>query len=491
MSLANKYRPQNFTDVIGQENVVSIVSKMCPGGELSNRNFLFTGPAGTGKAQPLYSKVLTPNGFITMGEVTVGQKVITGSGAVAEVSGVYPQGVRPIYEIQLTDKHETKKVRVADCHLNVVKIENQRQIITTDLLVRLWGEGYEIQLPIYDDNHEEFIYMSDFEYVGKEECQCIMINHPDHTYVSDDFIVTHNTTLGRILAKELNGTIDNLIEIDAASHSSVDDIRELIQQASQYPIGTKYKILLIDEVHSLSNSAFQALLKVLEEQVAMTVWILATTNPEKIPATILSRVQTFKLSKLSSDLIYSRLKWVIAQENSEGQSITYTEDAIKFLANYANGGMRDALTNLDKVLAFGNDITSELLEKALDLPNYDDYFELLNGIVKRDNALITNIIDRTYNSGVNFVKWFEGYHSFLCNIVKYIFLKDINKTNIPGHYLHKIQGYGSQHAALCLKLSNRIMQMNKDLKQTQYLQEVCMSYLLTPETAKKQTGGDN
>lgn len=347
MSLANDFRPNTFEDVVGQENVVSILHNMCQGDTLSNRNFLFTGPAGTGK-----------------------------------------------------------------------------------------------------------------------------------------------TTLGRILAKELNGTVDNLIEIDAASHSSVDDIRELIQQASQYPIGTKYKILLMDEVHSLSSSAFQALLKVLEEQVAMTVWILATTNPEKIPATILSRVQTFKLSKLSSDLIYNRLKYVIDQENSKGRNITYKEDALQFISHYANGGMRDALTSLDKVLAFGTDITTELLEKALDLPNYDDYFELLNGIVKKDNVLITEVVDRVYNSGVNFIKWFEGYHSFLCNIVKYIFLKDINKTNIPGHYLHKIENYGSQHAALCLKLSNRIMTMNKDLKLTQYLQEVCLSYLLTPEVSKKNTGGD-
>jgi DNA polymerase-3 subunit gamma/tau len=133
------------------------------------------------------------------------------------------------------------------------------------------------------------------EYIGEEDCQCIMVDHPDHTYISDDFIPTHNTTLSRLIAKSLNGSTDNLIEIDAASHSGVDDMRELVQQASQYPVGTKYKIFLIDEVHSLSSAAWQSLLKCLEEQLAMTVFIMATTNPEKIPETILSRVQSFKL----------------------------------------------------------------------------------------------------------------------------------------------------------------------------------------------------
>lgn len=338
MSLANKYRPSDFSQVIGQENVVTIVQKMCDSDTLSNRNFLFTGPAGTGK-----------------------------------------------------------------------------------------------------------------------------------------------TTIGKIIAKTLNGTLDNVIEIDAASHSGVDDVRELIRQASQYPVGTTYKIIIMDECHALSNTAWQALLIGLEEQLAKTIWIFCTTNPEKIPATIISRVQMFKLSKLSTEQVFNRLKYVIEQENLNGRNITYTDDSILMIAKLANGGMRDALTSLDKVLAFGTDVNSELIEKALDLPNYDDYFELLNSIVKKDNTQTTLIIDRVYNSGLNFIKWFEGYHSFLCNIVKYIFIKDISRTTIPSHYLDKISSYGSQHAALCLKLSNRILEMNKDIRSTQYQQEVALSYLLTAE----------
>lgn len=341
-SLANKYRPKDFDDVIGQGVVVDIVKAMCESETLSNRNFLFTGPAGTGK-----------------------------------------------------------------------------------------------------------------------------------------------TTLGRIIAKSLNGNTENIIEVDAASHSGVDDVREIIQQASQYPIGSKYKIFLVDECHSLSNTAWQSLLKGLEEQLGNTVFIFCTTNPEKIPATIISRVQTFKLSKISTDNIQKRLKFILDKEISEGRQITYTDDALSYLARLANGGLRDAITLLDKTLAFGNNVTSELLEKALDLPNYDDYFSLLNALVKKDNAEISSVIDRVYNSGTNFVKWFEGFHSFLCNIVKFVFLKDISRTMIPYHYQDKLSKYGEQHAFICLKLANVVMTMNKELKFTQYLQETAMTYLCSTTSPKK------
>ena len=341
-SLANKYRPTDFSQVYGQGVVVEIVKKMCEAKDLSNRNFLFTGPAGTGK-----------------------------------------------------------------------------------------------------------------------------------------------TTLSRIIAKSLNGNLDNIIEVDDASHSGVDDFRDLIQQASQYPIGTKYKIIILDEIHSLSLTAFQALLNCPEEQVGCSVWIGCTTNPEKIPATIISRVQTFKLSKISTETITKRLKFIMDSEIAAGHTLTYTDEALSYLARLSNGGLRDAITMLDKVLAFGSDVTTELLEKALDLPSYDDYFNLLNALVRKNNSEITSVIDRVYNSGTNFIKWFEGFHSFLCNIVKFVFLKDISRTMIPSHYFEKIKKYNEQHAFICLKLSNVVMTMNRELKLTQYQLETAMTYLCVPVAPKK------
>ena len=291
---------------------------------------------------------------------------------------------------------------------------------------------------------------------------------------------TGKTTLSKIIARELNDNKGEPIELDAASHGSTEEIRQIVSQASQFPIGMKYKIFIIDECHSLSNTAWQVLLLPIESQIAKTIWIFCTTNPEKIPATILSRVQTFKLSKISTKGIQNRLKYVIDQENKEGQEITYSEDALNYIARLSNGGMRDSLTNLDRCLAFSKNVTIENVTEALDLPDYDTYFALLNSLVKKDNEHITNIVDTVYNSGTNFVKWFEGFHSFLCNIIKYIYMKDIGATMIPSQYSEKLSNYGEAHAAICLKLANILLAMNKDLRVTQYQVETALTYLLTP-----------
>jgi hypothetical protein len=111
------------------------------------------------------------------------------------------------------------------------------------------------------------------------------------------------------------------------------------------------------------------------------------------------------------------------------------------------------------------------------LPNYDDYFTLLNGVAKKDDVSVIDVINDVYDSGTNFIRWFEGFHSFVCQIVKYIFLQDINKTMIPAYYQDKISKYGSAHATLCLRLANVLIKMNHELKTTNYLQEVAITYL--------------
>lgn len=235
--------------------------------------------------------------------------------------------------------------------------------------------------------------------------------------------------------------------------------------------------ILVHNCHTFSTSAWQVLLKTLEEGPAKSIFILCTTNPEKIPATILSRVQTFQLSKISLDGIKKRLIHVLECEKAEGRHIEYTDDAVGFIAKMANGGMRDSLTLLDKALAYSENITSENLSKALDLPNYEDFFALLNAYAKKDNTQIAAIIHRVYNSGANFIKWFESWHAFVVNVLKYIFLQDINATMIPSYYQDKISKYGPAHAVICLKLANTLVKLNHELKSTQYLQELALTYL--------------
>ena len=292
---------------------------------------------------------------------------------------------------------------------------------------------------------------------------------------------TGKTTTARIMSNVLNGESCEPIEIDAASNSGVDAMREIIAQAHSYPIVGKYKIFIVDECHSLSSQAWQSLLKTLEESPAKSIFIFCTTNPEKIPDTILSRVATFQLSKISLSGIYDRLIHVLDCEIAEGRPITYTEDAINFIAKLANGGMRDALTLTDKALSYSNDINSENIAKALNLPNYDNYFDLLQYIAKKDNENIIKLVHEVYNSGVNFVKWFESFHSFVINIVKFINLRDINLTMIPSHYIDKISKYSEVHSIICLKLANKLVKMNQELKSTNYQQEMALTYLCTPK----------
>lgn len=487
-NLAAKYRPKTLEDVTEQSIVVDMVRNLCSKPNLEARNFLFTGPAGCGKAQPLYSKIRTPYGWTTMGEIRVRDEVLTGQGNVAKVLGVFPQGLRDIYELTLADG---RKIRVADNHLNPVLIEvNSYGDKPTHCLpyvnmqtnhlkhaIDRWNiSAYTI--PAFDDDSllaDRLI--TSCELIGKDYCQCIYVDKPEHTYITDDNVVTHNTTLCRIIASILNKGQGSPIEIDAASHSGVDSVREIVSQAQSYPVGSEWKCFIIDEVHSVSNQGWQAFLKTLEESPAKSIFLMATTNPEKIPATIISRVQTFQLSKISLQGIENRLKYIVSKENEEGQNITYEDSAISFIAKMANGGMRDSITLLEKAVAYDKNITSKGLVQALGLPNYDDFFSLLQSYAKKDNAQIAQIVDQVYNSGINFVKWMSDFHSFVVNVMKYIFLKDINKTTIPSYYQDKIAKYGPAHSSICLQLATTLVKLNHELKTTQYLQELTLTYL--------------
>lgn len=484
MNLAAKYRPQTLEDVTEQSLVVDMVRNLCSKSNMEARNFLFTGPAGCGKAQPLDSKVRVPGGWKTMGEMQVGDEVITGLGNVGKVLGVFPQGYRDIYRLTLADG---RSIEVADNHLNPVFIEarsydlcllhvNMETLYLKNAIEYCNTIAYTV--PAFDDSSlMEHRRIMSCVYIGKLPCQCIYVDRPEHTYITDGNVVTHNTTLCRIIANILNKGQGSPIEIDAASHSGVDAMREIVSQAQSYPVGCEWKCFIVDEVHSISNQGWQVLLKTLEESPAKTIFLMATTNPEKIPGTILSRVQTFQLSKISLGGIENRLKYIIDQENKSGQGITYEDSAISFIAKMARGGMRDSITLLEKAIAYDKNITSRGLVQSLGLPNYDDFFSLLQAYAKRDNAAISQIVDQVYNSGINFLKWMSDFHSFVVNVMKYIFLQDINRTTIPAYYQDKISKYGMAHSSICLQLANTLVKLNYELKSTQYLQELTLTYL--------------
>ena len=179
-----------------------------------------------------------------------------------------------------------------------------------------------------------------------------------HAYLFSGPRGTVKTSAAKIFAREVNGIapetddsqIPDIVEFDAASNSRVEDMRDILSNVDYAPIEAEFKVYIIDEVHMLSTGAFNALLKTLEEPPANVKFILATTEPQKVPVTILSRTQRFEFKRIDGQAIAAHLADVLKQ-----QHIDFDQDALRIIANVAEGGMRDALSILDQVIAFGTD----------------------------------------------------------------------------------------------------------------------------------------
>ncbi|AZJ31520.1 DNA polymerase-3 subunit gamma/tau [Tenacibaculum mesophilum] len=217
------------------------------------------------------------------------------------------------------------------------------------------------------------------------------------------------TSCARILAKRINqedATTDdedfafNIFELDAASNNSVDDIRNLTDQVRIPPQTGKYKVYIIDEVHMLSQAAFNAFLKTLEEPPAHAIFILATTEKHKIIPTILSRCQIFDFKRIGVLDAKEYLKTICAKEN-----ITAEDDALHVIAQKADGAMRDALSIFDRVVSFsGNNLTREAVTKNLNVLDYDVYFNITDLLLQNKIPEVLMAFNDVLGKG------FEGHH---------------------------------------------------------------------------------
>ncbi|MDC6406779.1 MULTISPECIES: DNA polymerase III subunit gamma/tau [Maribacter] len=217
------------------------------------------------------------------------------------------------------------------------------------------------------------------------------------------------TTCARILAKQINSDGSerededfafNIFELDAASNNSVDDIRNLIDQVRIPPQVGKYKVYIIDEVHMLSQSAFNAFLKTLEEPPKHAIFILATTEKHKIIPTILSRCQIFDFKRITVNDAAEYLKYI-----AENQGIEAEEDALHIIAQKADGAMRDALSIFDRVVSFsGKELTRKAVTENLNVLDYDTYFEATDLILDHDIPRLLILFNKTLSLG------FDGHH---------------------------------------------------------------------------------
>lgn len=226
--------------------------------------------------------------------------------------------------------------------------------------------------------------------VGQNHIVSVLKNAIDKNQISHAYLFygsrgTGKTSIAKIFANEVNGNeiyqkenVD-IIEIDAASNNGVDEVRDIKEAIKFLPTEGKYKVYIIDEVHMLTTAAFNALLKTLEEPPAHVIFILATTEIHKIPATILSRCQRFEFKNLSQEQLIDRLKYIAKEE-----SLVIEEAAIEKIATLAKGGLRDAISILDQVSNYSEEITLNHILEVTSSISEDDILEFYRDLLKRD-----------------------------------------------------------------------------------------------------------
>ena len=327
--------------------------------------------------------------------------------------------------------------------------------------------------------------------VGQQAITNTLLNAIDNNHLAQALLFcgprgVGKTTCARILAKKINqdGTENpdedfafNIFELDAASNNSVDDIRSLIDQVRIPPQVGKYKVYIIDEVHMLSQAAFNAFLKTLEEPPKHAIFILATTEKHKIIPTILSRCQIFDFKRITVKDAKEYLKYI-----AENQNIEAEEDALHIIAQKADGAMRDALSIFDRVVSFaGKKLSRKAVTENLNVLDYEVYFNATDNILKHNIPQLLIDFNDTLSKG------FEGHHFIsglashfrdlmVCKNEATISLLEVGE-NTRQKYLEQSTNTSLQFLLKAIDLANECDLNYKQSKNQRLLVELCLMQL--------------
>ncbi len=323
------------------------------------------------------------------------------------------------------------------------------------------------------------------EYIVKTLCNAIESGKISHAYLFNGTRGTGKTTIAKIFAKTVNcldmkdnkscgkclvckcentEEIPDIIEIDAASNNGVDEIRELKNKIKLMPVMCKYKVYIIDEVHMLSTGAFNALLKTLEEPPEHVIFILATTEPQKLPITIISRCQRFDFKKISIEKIIERLEYI-----SQKEKIKISKEALAEIAKISDGAMRDAIGLLDQLSSYTNKEIeiNDIYELKGSISN-EQMFKLVNSYITGDIEKLLEQIEFIYNNGKSFYLLVEDMLMLFRNVLvskkaeKYFDSKEIaNKQDIKE--ISKRLDYKNIE-----NIINKLEDLSKNIKNSNY-----------------------
>ena len=254
----------------------------------------------------------------------------------------------------------------------------------------------------------------------------IYLKEYKHSYLFTGPSGTGKTTLCRLLASKINGSSNGIIEVDAASNNGVENVRNIVKSARERSINSKYKIYIVDECHMTTISGWNSFLKCIEEPPEYTIFMFCTTNPEKIPPTIINRCQRYNLSKISTNKIIERLSYICEQEG-----FTNYKETVEYISKLSDGGMRDAISNLEKVASYNTDFNIKTTLEVLGEYSYDLFFKLVNNIVDSKCTEVLQTISEVYYKGDDLKIFTDKFFNFCLDVTKYSLFKDMNLLTIP------------------------------------------------------------